>query len=307
MNNLNVCDVLCQEYSEYFGLTEDEVKLLLKDFNQNNRYEEIKKWYNGYAFGNTTIYNPWSTLKSVKSETIDTYWKNTASEEMIENSFLYADEQSKLDIISLYEDGYIIREVDLQMTLDKHFSKDIVSLLLASGYLKVTQKIDFNKYKIEIVNNEIKQTYKSLISKYVKDSAGIDTYAISFLVDGFMTNDIEDIKDALESINNKIHYFQKGYEASYHATLFATLSLDNSINVKSEVDAGRGRVDLVIYFKSHKCLIEIKRCSNKNEIDDMFEKINKQIDKRNYREIMDPQDTIYGIVFANDDVDVRKL
>jgi hypothetical protein len=193
------------------------------------------------------------------------------------------------------------------MTLDKHFSKDIVSLLLASGYLKVTQKIDFNKYKIEIVNNEIRQTYKNLISKYVKDSAGVDIYAINSLVLGFKKDKINRLYRNLKEISKNVHTFLKKFESSYHSTLFALLSLDNSINVKCEVDAGDGRIDLVIYFDTHKCLIEIKKCIGNEDPEEKFIDLLDQVEDEEYRSIMEPQDTIYGIVFTNDDVIIRKI
>jgi hypothetical protein len=235
------------------------------------------------------------------------YWKNTASEEMIENSFLHADEQSKLDIISLYENGKLRRKINMQMTLDKHFSNDIISLLVASGYLNAIKKIDHKTYELEIVNNEIKETYEDLISKYVKDSAGVNEVFVKSLVRGFEDNNLKLLNIELKEIAKNTHYYLKRYEASYHAMLFAMLSLDNSIGVKCEVDAGYGRIDLVIYFKSHKCLIEIKKCTQNETIENKFIELTEQIDVKEYRSIMEPQDTIYGIVFANDEVDVRKL
>ena len=161
LNNLKVYSILNKEYSEFFGFTENDVIEALKYFNIEYELPEVKSWYDGYRFGNSELYNPWSILNFLHSKELEPYWVGTSENFLIKNVLKEATSSTN-DILEKLYNGDDVEEAisgtsDLSILMD---SKEVWELLLFSGYLTVKEKIDSNIYSLRLPNKEIKNLFK---------------------------------------------------------------------------------------------------------------------------------------------------
>ena len=139
LNNAGVCDITEPEYVNYYGFNESEVKKLLKHKNLSNKFDEVKRWYDGYTFGTSSdIYNPWSIARFIKKGgNFNPYWLNTSGNELIIDCLKRSDEDVKSELMTLIKEKKLKTSLDLHTSL-KALSGDkeqIWGLLLASGYI----------------------------------------------------------------------------------------------------------------------------------------------------------------------------
>ena len=161
LNNLKVYSILNKEYSEFFGFTENEVIEALKYFNIEYELPEVKSWYDGYKFGNSEVYNPWSILNFLHHKELEAYWVKTSSNFLIKEVLKNVNLDVKESLENLFN-GENVEEVitgnsDLSSLLSYH---DIWELLLFSGYLTIDKKIDKKLYSLRLPNREIKELFK---------------------------------------------------------------------------------------------------------------------------------------------------
>ncbi|MGL5150800.1 MAG: AAA family ATPase, partial [Clostridium sp.] len=173
LNNLEVYSILSHRYSNKFGFTEDESISLLKYYNMVENLSEFKKWYNGYTFSNTTIYNPWSILSYINKPDrgFMPYWVNTSENGIIKSILAQGNEEIKLGLETLYNGGYVETEIneDVVMSEISNGKANLWSFLLLSGYLKPIEKVrheDTFIYKLSIPNTEIRYMYRNIIQKW---------------------------------------------------------------------------------------------------------------------------------------------
>ena len=161
LNNLKVYSILDKEYSDFFGFTQEEVKKALEDFNIEYELPEVKSWYDGYKFGNSEVYNPWSILNFLQHKESEAYWVKTSSNFLIKEALKNVNLDVKESLENLFN-GENVEEVitgnsDLSSLLSYH---DIWELLLFSGYLTIDKKIDKKLYSLRLPNREIKELFK---------------------------------------------------------------------------------------------------------------------------------------------------
>ncbi|MEA3444773.1 MAG: AAA family ATPase, partial [Bacteroidota bacterium] len=204
LNNIGVYSIMNYDFSDKFGFTKNEVKQILSDFNLSDKYIEVKKWYNGYKFGETkNIYNPWSILNYAAKhhEGFKTFWANTSGNELIKNEIKKkGSENIRKDILDLINDGTIIRDIEENFVftdLDKRKSL-LWTLLTYSGYLAVIDKKSRKEYELAIPNYEIKAIYQETIIEWFE-------------------GDLNVIKSLLKDttsylINNEISKFETGFK-----------------------------------------------------------------------------------------------
>ena len=176
LNNLEVHTILDSEFTEYFGIMEDEVEEALKDFNLEYELEDVQKWYNGYLFGDTKVYNPWSIINFLKKGKLRPYWVNTSGNGLIQ---LYL-EKLKNEIFDefsrLLNKENIFETINDSMTfgnLEANFEKNIWNLFFHSGYLTLAKKNveDEEEVYLKIPNEEILKMFsKMFIEVYFGDS-----------------------------------------------------------------------------------------------------------------------------------------
>ena len=177
LNNLKVYSILEKEYSDFFGFTQKEVEKALKDFNIEYELSEVKSWYDGYRFGNSEVYNPWSILNFIQSEELRTYWIETSGNFLI-NDILKNVSTETIEILENLFNGISIEEnisgnSDLSILMGED---EIWELLLFSGYLTVDEKIGESYediYTLRLPNREVKEFFRK---KFIDVNFGESTF-----------------------------------------------------------------------------------------------------------------------------------
>lgn len=161
LNNTENYTILNDEYSQYFGLLEDEVEKALQDYDVSYKLDEVKSWYNGYKFGDFEVYNPLSILKFLKTKKLEAYWINTSGNTLIKELLKNSDKTVFDTLNNLFNGKETVVYISQSITLGNNLSPDdLWELLLFSGYLTVKEKIDMNTYFVRIPNNEIMTFFK---------------------------------------------------------------------------------------------------------------------------------------------------
>ena len=165
--------MLNNEFSDDFGITTEEMKKVIKDFNIEEEEEEIKKWYDGYKIGDLDgIYNPWSILQYLKNRQLIPYWINTSSNDLIKLT-LKNSSTVKEKIERLLKDEPIEVKIDQETVIVgiENNEDNIWGLLLGTGYLKVIETVNLSRhiYKVAIPNYEIKFLFEDIIDDWFRD------------------------------------------------------------------------------------------------------------------------------------------
>ena len=256
LNNLEVHTILDSEFTEYFGIMEDEVEEALKDFNLEYELEDVQKWYNGYLFGDTNVYNPWSIINFLKKGRLRPYWVNTSGNGLIQ---LYL-EKLKNEIFDefskLLNKESILKRINDNMTfgnLEANFEKNIWNLFFHSGYLTLVEEYDEDEEGIylKIPNEEILKMFSEMfIEVYFKD-----TNNFLDMTEALKNGDIKKFKLGLNKVlleNTGIFDVNGIYkEQFYHGFMLGMiLILKNEYEITSNGFAGKGRYDLLLKPKN---------------------------------------------------------
>jgi len=256
LNNLEVHTILDSEFTEYFGIVEDEVEEALKDFDLEYELEDVQKWYNGYLFGDTNVYNPWSIINFLKKGRLRPYWVNTSGNGLIQ---LYL-EKLKNEIFDefskLLNKESILKRINDNMTfgnLEANFEKNIWNLFFHSGYLTLVEEYDEDEEGIylKIPNEEILKMFSEMfIEVYFKD-----TNNFLDMTEALKNGDIKKFKLGLNKVlleNTGIFDVNGIYkEQFYHGFMLGMiLILKNEYEITSNGFAGKGRYDLLLKPKN---------------------------------------------------------
>ena len=256
LNNLEVHTILDSEFTEYFGIMEDEVEEALKDFNLEYELEDVQKWYNGYLFGDTKVYNPWSIINFLKKGRLRPYWVNTSGNGLIQ---LYL-EKLKNEIFDefskLLNKESVLKRINDNMTfgnLEANFEKNIWNLFFHSGYLTLVEEYDEDEEGIylKIPNEEILKMFSEMfIEVYFKD-----TNNFLDMTEALKNGDIKKFKLGLNKVlleNTGIFDVNGIYkEQFYHGFMLGMiLILKNEYEITSNGFAGKGRYDLLLKPKN---------------------------------------------------------
>ncbi|MGL6108169.1 AAA family ATPase [Romboutsia sp.] len=301
LNNLEVYSILGEKYSDKFGFTEEETVELLKYYNLDEQIETFKSWYNGYIFGSTTIYNPWSVLSYINKPDREfmPYWVNTSENSIIKSLLAKGDEDIKLGLENLYNGGYVetIINEDVVMCEIDLGNENIWSFLLLSGYLKAIEKYkdeddELFIYKLSIPNKEIRTLYRDIIKKWFRE--GFISNDFTKILKALTIGDIELFEEYFSSyVLTSFSYFDVGGqnpEKVYHAFVLGMLvSLSSTHEVISNRESGLGRYDVCLIPKGNPSskiaiIMEFKsiRVNSKMTLEKGLEVALKQIDKKLY-------------------------
>ena len=256
LNNLEVHTILDSEFTEYFGIMENEVEEALKDFSLEYELEDVQKWYNGYLFGDTKVYNPWSIINFLKKGRLRPYWVNTSGNGLIQ---LYL-EKLKNEIFDefskLLNKESVLKRINDNMTfgnLEANFEKNIWNLFFHSGYLTLVEEYDEDEEGIylKIPNEEILKMFSEMfIEVYFKD-----TNNFLDMTEALKNGDIKKFKLGLNKVlleNTGIFDVNGIYkEQFYHGFMLGMiLILKNEYEITSNGFAGKGRYDLLLKPKN---------------------------------------------------------
>jgi len=291
LNNLSVFTVLNKDYSEYFGFTEPEIEKIFIDLGKDKDRKiriGMREWYNGYTFGDKTIYNPWSVINYIRYEELKPYWINTSSNDLIItiiNKNLKEDKDFRTEIEKLITEESVEKIIDEASALREieYDPNAIWSLFLFSGYLKPeNMKLEEGKINcnLKIPNKEVNIFFKDTVIKWLKIAArrGMDKMTLS-LAEGNGEMFCERLK---EYVSETLSYYDisKAPENTYHILLLGIFAqLQGGYWIKSNRESGLGRYDILLKAKdksNYSAIIEIKK-----SVEDL-DKALKQIEERDY-------------------------
>ena len=286
LNNLTVNSVLDEEYDEYFGFTDAEVREMLQYYGALEKYQELKEWYNGYLFGKEEIYNPWSVINYIAKGYIpQAYWVNTGKNEILEDVLKNATDDITERLYSLLQEEQVVAKID-QNVVYRSLSEDpanIYSLLLVAGYLKAPGKelqADGSWLcEVSIPNREIAAVYKSEILSHLLQVGAITRTTANKIAESLYNNDSDRLQKAIaEYLDRSISFYDAGAEGFYHGLVLGLIALmDNQYKIKSNREAGDGRYDISLIPRTEKhpgILMELKW---KNGLDEeMLERLAKE-------------------------------
>lgn len=283
LNNLRVYSILDKQYSYFFGFTEKEVERMLIDFNIEYNLPEVKSWYDGYRFGDTEVYNPWSILNFVQNRELEGYWIGTSGNFLIKEVLKDNNSEINASLEKLFN-GEKIEEVitgnsDLSSLLSYH---EIWELLLFSGYLTVDKKIDEDVYSLRLPNKEIRKFFKN---EFIDISFGASEFRKT--MEALRNNKIEEFEKNLQNILLNSTSYMDGKNENFYHGLFLGMSfyLDNKYSVKSNREAGLGRYDVLIEpdnIKERAFILEFKVADSNENLEKFSKEALEQIINKKY-------------------------
>ena len=283
LNNLKVYSILEKKYSEFFGFTEEEVKKALQYFNIEEELTNVKYWYDGYKFGNSELYNPWSIINFLDGRELKNYWVGTSENFLIKNILENSTSRTNEILDKLFNEEEVEEAItgtsDLSILMD---SKEVWELLLFSGYLTVKEKLDDDIYSLKLPNMEVKKLFKK---EFINVHFGISLFRKTMeALKNLNFNDFE--KYFQEIMLKSTSNWDTSKEAFYHGLSSGMLSyLDNDYYVTSNFEAGFGRYDVVLEPKkknNRAFILEFKVADAENKLEKLSKEAIKQIEEKRY-------------------------
>ena len=283
LNNLKVYSILEKKYSEFFGFTEEEVKEALQSFDIEEELVNVRYWYDGYKFGNSELYNPWSIINFLDGRELKNYWVGTSENFLIKNILENSTSRTNEILEKLFNEEEVEEAItgtsDLSILMD---SKEVWELLLFSGYLTVKEKIDEDIYSLKLPNMEVKKLFKK---EFINVHFGISLFRKTMeALKSLKFNDFE--KYFQEIMLKSTSNWDTSKEAFYHGLSLGMLSyLDNDYYVTSNFEAGFGRYDVVLEPKNKNnraFILEFKVTDDENKLEKLSEEVIKQIEEKRY-------------------------
>ncbi len=291
LNNLAVYTLLEEEFNSAFGFTEDEVRCLLKKYGLSDRYDEVSFWYNGYLFGTRVIYNPWSVLNYAASKTGKprAYWINTGSTDIIDRLATRGGKELREELGQLLEGGTITKPVYENIVIgDLEKQDDLLwGFMLFSGYLKATEETDYEIYKLQIPNQEVRLTYQKLVRTWFAEKT--DPNQLEQMIKALEQGNIKHFELILRQVVLQImsyHDFSGVPEKVYHALVLGMLVwMSGRYDIRSNRESGYGRYDLMLKPKDvsrQGIIIEFKKVYEDETHEDVLDQALKQIEDKEY-------------------------
>ena len=286
LNNLRTYTILSDDYTDSYGLTEEEVEKSLKDYGIEAEISKVKDWYDGYKFGDSEVYNPWSILNFLQDKKLRAYWVDTSGNDLINNVLKMRNKNIITALERLFNGEGLKQNLSGTSDLSKILSDDeIWELLLFSGYLTVEKKINQDNYILRLPNKEVKSLFrKTFIETYIARGS-----KLSFLMESLIENKIEDYEENLQEILlTSVSYndTKKGNEAFYNGLIMGMgLYLEGEYITKSNIESGLGRYDFLIEPKNKSkraFIMEFKSTDSVEKLEEVSKEALKQIEDKKY-------------------------
>ena len=286
LNNLRTYTILSDDYTDSYGLTEKEVEKSLKDYGLEYEISKVKDWYDGYKFGDSEVYNPWSILNFLQDKELRAYWVDTSGNDLIKNVLKMTNKNIITALERLFNGEGLRQNLSGTSDLSKILSDDeIWELLLFSGYLTIEEKIDQDNYILRLPNKEVKSLFrKTFIETYIARGS-----KLSFLMESLIGNKIEDYEENLQEILlTSVSYndTKKGNEAFYHGLIMGMgLYLEGEYITKSNIESGLGRYDFSVEPKNKNkraFIMEFKSTDSVEKLEEVSKEALEQIENKKY-------------------------
>jgi hypothetical protein len=296
MNNLRVESILSKPYGEYFGFTEDEVTAITEYYGCTERLDDLKAWYDGYMFGDTEVYNPWSIINFIRDLKNDIngftrpYWSNTSSNSIVKELIYEADDEVQADIETLIAGGTVTKPVHEEVTYAevKNSSDNLWNFLFFTGYLKMVSYFSNNEQlyvELAIPNKELRSIYINQVKNWFIEKA--KTKDLSEFNRALLAGDADALQREITLLLSDAISYMDCYEAFYHGVLLAwTVLLSGSgYRISSNRESGYGRYDLCVInidINVPAIIIEVKKADSFTDMPKAAERAVQQIKDKKY-------------------------
>ncbi|WP_248615376.1 AAA family ATPase [Leptotrichia trevisanii] len=283
LNNLKVNNIFSEKYSEYYGLTENEVVKAVKYYGLEYEMEDIKEWYNGYQFGDSQVYNPWSIINFLDEKKLCPYWIGVSGNKLIDDMLDKGNEKILSDLEKLFRGERIHKQIN-DYTEFTFGVEDIWQLFLYSGYLTTSGKFESGECPIKIPNREITEFFENrFINRFIGNYN-----KFSDIIRNLKNGKIEEFaKELQDEILSSLSYFDTEKDEKYYKIFLIGIFiiLGNDYIRLSERESGYGRADLVLEPKNKinpAYIFEFKVVNNEDELENYAKAGFEQIKEKEY-------------------------
>ena len=283
LNNLKVNNIFSEKYSEYYGMTEEEVLEGLKYYNLEYEINDVKDWYDGYQFGNTEVYNPWSIINFLDNKKLKPYWQGTAGNETINELLDRGNKELFDDLEKLFNNEKIYKSID-DFTEFTNSVSEIWELFLYSGYLTISGEEKDREHPIRIPNREIMEFFED---RFIDRFTG-NYQKFSDTIRYLRAGNIEKFGEILQNeVISSLSYFDTDKDEKYYKVFLIGIfvALMNDYVRLSERESGHGRADLILEPKKKEnpgYIFEFKVANSEEELESYAEEGFEQIEKKKY-------------------------
>ena len=321
LNNLKINSVLDNNYAEYFGFTQGEVDSLLSFYGISHMADDVKKWYDGYLFGHTEVYNPWSIINYVENvisgntEFPKPYWSNTSSNSIIRDLVVKADSSTVQEIEHLLAGDSIEKPVHEDITYGDilQSKENLWNFLFFTGYLKAAGRSfrsDTIYLEMKIPNREVRYIYNNTIREWFHRKT--ESADFSGLYGAILSGNAEAAENFLKKQLRGSISFMDSAEKFYHGFLLGLLGGLQDYRKKSNLESGSGRYDITLipYDEQQPAVIlELKHAKRFADMEGLCREALQQIDEKNYADALTeegyPLILKYGVCFCKKSCMVR--
>ena len=313
LNNLKIMSITSRTYAEHFGFTPEEVEQILRDYGLEDNLKIVKQWYDGYRFGESEVYNPWSVINYVDSCYHDKkafakpYWSNTSSNSIVKNLIEQADISVKQEIERLIEGGTIEKPIHEDITYDDMNSTqdNLWNFLFFTGYLKkISERQEGETIYMEmaIPNSEVRYVYKNAVLRWFEERT--EKKELMPLYESLLNGKADELAEILsENLMETISFYDY-QESYYHGFLAGMLKNIGNYIVQSNRESGNGRPDILVRYPSVRgkaVIIEIKVSKTYQGMEEKCDEALNQIEEQKYEEALRQEgyrDILkYGVAF----------
>jgi len=286
LNNLSTYTILSDVYTDSYGLTEEEVEKSLKYYGIEQEISNVKDWYDGYKFGDSEVYNPWSILNFLQYKELRAYWVDTSGNDLIKDVLKIVTKNTIEALERLFNGEGLKQNISGTSDLSKLLSEEeLWELMLFSGYLTVEEKIDHKNYVLRLPNKEVKELFRdTFLEKYFGRGS-----KLLYLMEALTENKIDEYEERLQEILlTSVSYndTKKGNKAFYHGLIMGMgLYLEGEYITKSNIESGLGRYDFVIEpnNKTKRAFImEFKSTDSIEKLEEVSKEALEQIENKKY-------------------------
>ena len=317
LNNFQVLSVADAGFEEYFGFTDDEVRQLLNYYGQEQAYETVREWYDGYRFGNVDVYCPWDVLNHCQKLLADpsvqpqNYWINTSSNDAVRRFIEKSDSgMTRQEVEALIAGEEIEKEICQELTYQDMYAniENIWSVLFMTGYLTYRGKTQNNRFRLAIPNLEIRNIFTTQIMEYFRENVQADGAMLQSFCKSLEQGDAGEVERILQqylkkTISIRDTFVQKQMKENfYHGILLGILGVKERWAVSSNRESGDGYSDIVVETENSEkgIILELKYAQDGN-LEQACRRALEQTTEIHYAEVLENQgiDDIlcYGIAF----------